>query len=57
MKKESYDIGFPYFRHTFFFRERSCKEYDLADKIREELTDLGVEIKDTSEGTSWNIKS
>jgi cysteinyl-tRNA synthetase len=28
----------------------------LADKIRKELTDLGVEIKDTSDGTDWNLK-
>jgi cysteinyl-tRNA synthetase len=32
------------------------RNYDLADKIREELTDLGVEIKDTSDGTDWNLK-
>ena len=33
------------------------KDYDLADKIRNELLDLGVEIKDTSSGTDWNLKS
>ena len=32
------------------------RNYDLADKIRKELTDLGVEIKDTSDGTDWNLK-
>ena len=32
------------------------RNYDLADKIRRELTDLGVEIKDTSDGTDWNLK-
>ena len=33
------------------------KDYELADKIRNELLDLGVEIKDTSSGTDWNLKS
>jgi cysteinyl-tRNA synthetase len=33
------------------------KDYELADKIRNELLDLGVEIKDTSSGTNWNLKS
>ena len=32
------------------------KDYELADKIRNELLDLGVEIKDTSSGTDWNLK-
>ena len=33
------------------------KDYELADKIRNQLLDLGVEIKDTSSGTDWNLKS
>ena len=33
------------------------KNFDMADQIRNELNELGIEIKDTSEGTSWNIKS
>jgi len=33
------------------------KNFDLADEIRNELNELGVEIKDTSDGTSWNIRS
>ena len=33
------------------------KNFDIADQIRNELNELGIEIKDTSEGTSWNIKS
>jgi cysteinyl-tRNA synthetase len=32
------------------------KNFDKADKIRQELLDLGVEIKDSSDGTSWNLK-
>ncbi len=36
---------------------KDSKDYELADKIRNELYDLGVEIKDTSSGTDWNLKS
>ena len=35
---------------------KSQKNFELADKIRDELNELGIEIKDTSDGTSWNIK-
>ena len=35
---------------------KNQKDFDLADKIRNELLDLGVEIKDTSDGTDWNLK-
>ena len=33
------------------------KNFDMADQIRNELNELGIEIKDTNEGTSWNVKS
>jgi cysteinyl-tRNA synthetase len=33
------------------------KDYQAADKIREELLNLGIEIKDTSNGTDWKLKS
>ena len=36
---------------------KSEKNFELADSIRNELNELGIEIKDTSDGTSWNIKS
>ena len=32
------------------------KNFEKADELRQELLDLGVEIKDTSDGTSWNLK-
>ena len=32
------------------------KNFEKADEIRQELLDLGVEIKDTSDGTNWNLK-
>ena len=38
-------------------KAKDNKDYDLADEIRNELLDLGVEIKDTSSGTDWNLKS
>ena len=46
--------------HTLILKRTEAKDnkdYDLADKIRNELLDLGVEIKDTSSGTDWNLKS
>ena len=36
---------------------KNNKDYELADKIRSELLDLGIEIKDTNVGTKWNLKS
>ena len=29
---------------------------DLAKDIRNELNEMGIEIKDTNDGTSWNVK-
>ena len=41
-------------------KERSIakekKNFDLADEIRTKLENLGVEIKDTPDGTSWQVK-
>jgi cysteinyl-tRNA synthetase len=34
---------------------RMNKDYDLADSIRDELTKQGITIKDTREGTSWDL--
>ena len=31
------------------------KNYALADKIREELKELGVELKDSKEGTTFKV--
>ena len=33
------------------------KNFELADAIRQELLELGVEIKDSSDGTKWTLKS
>ena len=38
-------------------KAKGNKDYDTADKIREELLNLGIEIKDTSNGTDWKLKS
>ena len=32
---------------------RRNKNFDMADKIRDELRDMGIEIEDTSSGTIW----
>jgi len=37
-------------------KAKQDKNFDDADEIRRELLDLGVEIKDTSDGTTWNLK-
>lgn len=34
---------------------KSKKDFETSDKIRERLASLGVEIKDTKEGTEWNL--
>ena len=34
---------------------REKKEFELADRIRDQLTDLGVVLKDTAQGTIWTI--
>ena len=38
-------------------RARDAKRYDLADYIREQLSDLGVALEDTVEGTVWRWSS
>ena len=32
---------------------RTRKEWDLADKIRDDLRNLGIELEDAKKGTSW----
>jgi len=32
------------------------KKYEEADNIRKELEESGIAIKDTKEGTNWDIK-
>jgi cysteinyl-tRNA synthetase len=35
--------------------QRKAKNYALADEIRDRLKEIGVEIQDTSDGTTWKI--
>ncbi|MBW6514703.1 MAG: cysteine--tRNA ligase [Candidatus Syntrophosphaera sp.] len=35
---------------------RAAKNWALSDKIRDDLAALGIEIKDTPSGCSWNLK-
>ena len=35
---------------------RLDKDFDKADQIREELSTLGIDIEDTSDGTIWKAK-
>ena len=34
---------------------RSNKDWNKSDLIRDKLTSLGVEIQDTSDGTTWKL--
>ncbi len=36
---------------------RKNRDFSLSDKIRDQLLDAGIEIKDTKEGASWSIKN
>jgi cysteinyl-tRNA synthetase len=35
---------------------KANKDWGTADKIRDELNTIGIELKDTKEGVDWNIK-
>lgn len=35
---------------------KNNKDFETADKIRDRLTELGIEVKDTKEGFNWEIK-
>jgi cysteinyl-tRNA synthetase len=35
---------------------RKSKDFDLADRIRDEMARLGVEVKDTKDGFEWKLK-
>ena len=37
-------------------KARKAKNWDQADRIRQELRDKGVEIIDTKEGTIWRME-
>ena len=37
-------------------RARAEKDYELADKIRQELLELGIVLEDTKDGVRWKIK-
>ena len=34
---------------------RVARDWELSDSIRDKLTSLGVEIQDTSDGTTWKL--
>jgi cysteinyl-tRNA synthetase len=36
-------------------KARNDKDWEMADTIRDQLTNMGVEIEDTNEGTKWYI--
>ena len=36
-------------------RLRNEKQFEIADQVRNQLSELGVAIEDSAEGTSWKI--
>ncbi len=36
---------------------RSAKQYAMADKVRDRLTELGVNLEDKTQGTEWKLRS
>jgi len=36
---------------------RTSKNFAMSDKIRDELLEIGIEIKDTKDGTEWKTKA
>jgi cysteinyl-tRNA synthetase len=37
-------------------KAKENKNFELADEIRNKIEEKGIEIKDTSDGTSWKVK-
>ncbi len=35
---------------------KKMKDFERADQIRQDLLDMGIEIKDSQEGTKWSLK-
>ncbi len=35
---------------------RQAKQFQLADRVRDQLGDLGVELRDGPDGTTWAIR-
>ena len=36
---------------------RDAKNWEIADKIRVSLDKVGIVLKDSKEGTTWEVKS
>ena len=36
---------------------KKIKDFERADQIRQELSDMNIEIKDNQQGTDWSVKS
>ena len=57
-KKNSINISEDEIRYKIEERNkaRSDKNYELADKIRQDLLDKGILIEDKDDTTSWKLK-
>ena len=38
-------------------RVRADKRFDLSDVLRDRLADLGIEVRDTPDGATWNLRA
>ena len=38
-------------------KAKKIRDFERADKIRQELLDMNIEIKDNQQGTDWSVKS
>jgi cysteinyl-tRNA synthetase len=38
-------------------RVRADKRFDLSDVLRDRLADLGIEVRDTPNGATWNLRA
>jgi cysteinyl-tRNA synthetase len=38
-------------------RVRADKRFDLSDLIRDRLVEIGVEVHDTPDGATWELRS
>ena len=52
------DVVGPYMEVLLTLRaqERSDKRFDLSDMIRDRLTEIGVEVRDTPNGVEWVLR-
>lgn len=56
IKRKEINVNFVQRKIQERSQARKEKDFDLADKIRGELVDSGIELQDTPEGTKWDVE-